>query len=157
MSDDAAWETDDHLRGVIDEYMGAFEPDPAETVGLRERILDIVREDLARGPSTRLSTPRGNPFTIATAAVRTIVRDAVDAVDGIRGRSVSLTPAGEPEGTAAEVEVTVAMRAGIAFAPTAEVIRESVAAALIEQLGIPATTIDITVEDVYEAEETEDG
>lgn len=32
-----------------------------------------------------------------------IIRETVDAVSGIRARSVNLTPAGEPEGSAVEV------------------------------------------------------
>lgn len=149
MSDEASRETDAHLRAVIEEYMGSSEPDPAESAGLRERILQIVREDASLAPSTRLTTERGNPFRIATAAVRGIIRDAVDSVDGIRARSVNPKPVGDPAGSAVEVVVTVAMRAGISFAPTAEVVRRRVAEALDEELGIPATRIDITAEDVF--------
>lgn len=149
MSDEASRETDAHLRAVIEEYMGSFEPDPAESAGLRERILQIVREDASLAPSTRLTTERGNPFRIATAAVRGIIRDAVDSVDGIRARSVNPKPVGDPAGSAVEVVVTVAMRAGISFAPTAEVVRRRVAEALDEELGVPATRIDITAEDVF--------
>lgn len=156
MSDNANWDSDAHLRGVIDEYMGAFEPDPEETAGLRERILSIVREDLHRGPSTQLTTERGNPFRITTASVRVIIRDAVDSVAGIRARSVELTPTGDPEGSATEVALTVAMRAGVVFTTVAEVIRRRVSETLIAELGIPATTIDITVEDVFVSEEAED-
>lgn len=143
------WNSDSHLRGVIDEYMNSFEPSPADTAGVRERILKIVREDMRRGPSTHLTTERGNPFAIATASVRSIIRDAVDDVDGIRARSVEVTPTGEPQGSAAEVSVSVAMRAGVVVESAAEVIRTRVAEALVSQLGIPATTIDIVAEDVY--------
>jgi hypothetical protein len=130
MSDQAATETDAHLRAVIEEYMDSFEPDPEESAGLRDRILKLVREDAVFAPSTQLTTKRGNPFRITTASVRGIIRDAVDSVDGIRARSVNLTPAGAPEGSAVEVALTVAMRAGISFATTAEVVRRRVADAL---------------------------
>ena len=146
---DAHRESDAHLRSVIDEYMTTFEPEPAETAGLRERILQLVRDDLYRGPSTHLQTGRGHPFSISTAAVRSIVRIAVDSVDGIRARSVDIEPAGDPEGTAATVALTVAMRAGITFATTAEVIRRSVSTAVLAELGIPTVRIDINAEDVY--------
>lgn len=146
---DAHRESDAHLRGVIDEYMTTFEPEPADTAGLRERILQLVREDLYRGPSIYLQMGRGNPFSISTAAVRSIVRIAVDSVDGIRARSVDVEPAGDPEGSAATVALTVAMRAGISFATTAEVIRRSVSTAVLAELGIPAVRIDINAEDVY--------
>ena len=63
--------------------------------------------------------------------------------------SVDVEPAGDPEGSAATVALTVAMRAGIPFAATAEVIRGSVAAAVLAELGIPAVRIDINAEDVY--------
>ncbi|WP_208085391.1 hypothetical protein [Brevibacterium atlanticum] len=149
MSDEPSRETDAHLRAVIEEYMGSFEPDPAESAGLRERILRIVREDASLAPSTRLTTERGNPFRIATATVRGIIRDAVDSVDGIRARSVNPKPVGDPDGSAVEVELTVAMRAGIAFAPAAETVRRRVSETLIAELGIPATSIDITAEDVF--------
>ncbi|WP_210603562.1 hypothetical protein [Brevibacterium oceani] len=149
MSDETSKETDAHLRAVIEEYMGSFEPDPAESAGLRDRILRIVREDASLAPSTRLTTERGNAFRISTATVRGIIRDAVDSVDGIRARSVNPKPVGDPEGSAVEVVLTVAMRAGISFAPTAEAVRRRVAESLIGELGIPATSIDITAEDVF--------
>lgn len=75
-------EMDAQLRDVIDDYMGTFEPDPEDTAGVRERILALVRQDLYRGPSTQLQTETGNQFSISTASVRSIVRDAVDSVDG---------------------------------------------------------------------------
>lgn len=156
MSDNANWDSDAHLRGVIDEYMSAFDPAPEETAGLRERILTIVRGDLHRGPSTQLTTERGNPFRITTASVRAMIREAVDSVDGIRARSVEVTPTGDPEGSATGVALTVAMRAGVVFTTATEVIRRRVAETLIAELGIPASTIDITVEDVFVSEEAED-
>lgn len=156
MSDESVDATDAHLHGIIDEYMGAFEPDPEETVGLRERILQIVREDAALAPATKLTTERGNPFRISTAEVRGIIREAVDAVPGIRARSVNLTPAGEPEGSAVEVALTVMMSVGTAFVSAAEDVRRSVAGALIAQVGIPALRIDVTLEDAFVDEEAGD-
>lgn len=142
-------ESDAQLRGVIDEYMSAFQPEPEDAAGVRERILQLVRDDLYRGPSTNLATEQGHPFSISTASVRSIVRSAVDSVDGIRARSVDVEPAGDPEGSAAAVSLTVAMRAGISFTSTAEAIRGSVSAAVLAELGIPAARIDINAEDVY--------
>ncbi|UVI35802.1 hypothetical protein [Brevibacterium spongiae] len=144
-----AGETDTHLRAVIDEYMGSFEPAAEDSAGLRERILQIVREDAVLAPSTRLLSERGNPFQITTATVRGIVRHAVDAVDGIRARSVSVSPAGDPEGSAADVALTVTMRAGVEFVPTAEEVRRIIARDLSAELGIPANRIDITADDVF--------
>lgn len=148
-SSESHQETDAQLRGVIDEYMSTFQPEPEDTAGVRERILQLVRDDLYRGPSTHLQTEHGHPFAISTASVRSIVRNAVDSVDGIRARSVDVEPAGVPEGSAATVSLTVAMRAGISFASTADVIRRSVSAAILAELGIPAARIDINAEDVY--------
>lgn len=157
MSDESARDTDAHLRDIINEYMGAFEPAPEEFVGLRKRILKIVREDAILAPTTTLATERGNPFRISTAEVRGIVRDAVDTVPGISARSVTAEPTGDPEGSAVDIAMTVTMSAGTAFVPTAEVVRRSVAGALTTELGIPANRIDITVEDVFVAEEAADG
>lgn len=142
-------ESDAQLRGVIDEYMSTFQPEPEDTAGVRERILQLVRDDLYRGPSTNLQTVQGHPFSISTASVRSIVRSAVDSVEGIRARSVDVEPAGDPEGRAATVSLTVAMRAGISFASAAEAIRRSVSAVILAELGIPAVRIDINAEDVY--------
>ena len=156
MSDESVDATDAHLRGIIDEYMGAFEPDPEETVGLRERILQIVREDAALAPATQLTTERGNPFRISTAEVRGIIREAVDTVPGIRARSVTATPTGDPEGSAVDIDLTVTMSAGTAFVSAAEDVRRRVAGALTAHLGIPAHRIDVTVEDVFVDEEAAD-
>ncbi|MGC3020472.1 MULTISPECIES: hypothetical protein [unclassified Brevibacterium] len=154
-ADAATGETDARLRAVIDEYMGAFEPDPEDSAGLRERILRLVRDDAVLAPSTRLLSERGNPFRITTATVREIVRAAVDAVDGIRARSVTVTPSGEPEGSTADVGLTVAMRAGVEFVPAAEEVRRAIARDLDAELGIPANRIDITAEDVFVSEDAD--
>ena len=142
-------EMDAQLRDVIDDYMGTFEPDPEDTAGVRERILALVRQDLYRGPSTQLQTETGNQFSISTASVRSIVRDAVDSVDGIRARSVEVEPAGDPQGSAARVRVSVSIRAGIAIVTAAEVVRRAVSAGLVAELGIPAVEVDINAEDVH--------
>ncbi len=140
---------DSELRDVIDDYMGHYVPDPEQTAGIRERILQLVRNDLYRGPSTTLRTDAGHEYSIASAAVRTIIRNAVDTVDGIRSRSVGIAAAGEPAGSAAEVRLTVTMRADIHFVAAADLIRAAVSEALERELGVPAARIDIEVEDAY--------
>ncbi|MCT1445927.1 alkaline shock response membrane anchor protein AmaP [Brevibacterium casei] len=147
--DTDAPDLDSELRDVIDDYLGHFVPDPEQTAGIRERILQLVRNDLYRGPATRLRTDEGHEYSIASAAVRTIVRDAVDSVDGIRSRSVGIAPAGEPHGSAAEVRLTVTMRADVRFVAAADLIRTAVSEALVRELGVPAARIDIEVEDAY--------
>lgn len=116
-----------------------------------------MREDAALAPATKLTTERGNPFRISTAEVRSIIRGAVDAVPGVRARSVTATPAGDPEGSAVDITMTVMMSAGTAFVSAAEDVRRSVADALAAHLGIPATRIDVTVEDVFVDEEGSHG
>ena len=145
----AAPDLDAQLRDVIDDYMGHFVPDPEQTAGIRERILHLGRNDLYRGPSTKLRTDEGHEYSIASTAVRAIVRDAVDTVDGIRSRSVRIVSAGEPYGSAAEVALTVTMRADIHFVTSADEIRTAVSEALVRELGVPASRIDIEVEDAY--------
>lgn len=145
----AAPDLDSELRDVIDDYMGHYVPDPEQTAGIRERILQLVRNDLYRGPSTKLRTSEGHEYSIASAAVRTIIRSAVDTVDGIRSRSVGIAAAGEPSGSAAEVRLTVTMRADIRFVAAADLIRAAVSEALERELGVPAARIDIEVEDAY--------
>ena len=145
----AAPDLDAELRDVIDDYMGHYVPDSEQTAGIRERILQLVRNDLYRGPSTKLRTDAGHEYSIPPAAVRTIVRDAVDSVDGIRSRSVGIAPSGEPAGSAAEVRLTVTMRADVRFVAAADLIRTAVSEALVRELGVPAARIDIEVEDAY--------
>ncbi|WP_339391253.1 MULTISPECIES: Asp23/Gls24 family envelope stress response protein [Brevibacterium] len=145
----AAPDLDSELRDVIDDYLGHYVPDPEQTAGIRERILQLVRNDLYRGPSTKLRTSEGHEYSIASAAVRTIIRSAVDTVDGIRSRSVGIAAAGEPSGSAAEVRLTVTMRADIRFVAAADLIRAAVSEALERELGVPAARIDIEVEDAY--------
>ena len=67
----AAPDLDAELRDVIDDYMGHYVPDSEQTAGIRERILQLVRNDLYRGPSTKLRTDAGHEYSIASAAVRT--------------------------------------------------------------------------------------
>ena len=60
MSDESVNATDAHLRGIIDEYMGAFEPDPAESVGLRAVTTNVPLP----ADWTRVCRPCGRPAGI---------------------------------------------------------------------------------------------
>lgn len=142
-------ELDADLVGVIDEYMGQYEPAPEEATGLRERILGLVRDDLYRGPATELVTERGNAFSMADSAIRSIVRVAVDSVNGSRARSVSVDPIGDPVGSSARVRLTVSMPARTDFNASSAQIRTAVSQSLLSEVGIRAEVIDIEVEDVH--------
>ncbi|MBE8146974.1 hypothetical protein IOD13_15200 [Brevibacterium casei] len=133
----AAPDLDAEPRDVIDDYMGHYVPDSEQTAGIRERILQLVRNDLYRGPSTKPRTDAGHEYSIASAAVRTIVRDAVDSVDGIRSRRRHRPRPGNRR-AAAEVRLTVTMRADVRFVAAADLIRTAVSEALVRELGVPA-------------------
>lgn len=79
------------LQEVLADYRGASEPEKVDGSTLKQRIMEIVQQESLRGPSTDLTSPRGNRYGVTTSAIRAEVREVIDGTGGLRARR-SRTP-----------------------------------------------------------------
>lgn len=156
-------------RGVV----AADKADPALRLdsGAITGILEIARAEVRRGRRIPMDQPRpgaaGDELTVSEQTLANLIRRTSDEIDGLEARrsAVALSkhdPLNEsapgletrqPEMLAAPAEITVDLR--ISVAPTAAIpaltrlLRDRVRTAIDLEVGITATVINITVEDIY--------
>jgi uncharacterized alkaline shock family protein YloU len=134
-------------------------------------ILEIARAEVRRGRRIPMEQPQpgaaGDELTVSEQTLANLIRRTSDEIDGLEARrsAVALSkhdPLNEgvpgldtrqPETLAAHAEITVDLR--ISVAPTAAIpaltrlLRDRVRTAIDLEVGITATVINITVEDVH--------
>lgn len=138
----------ERLSAVVSDYRTASElpPDPESRV--KERIMDIVRQESLRGPSTELLTPNKRNYQVTTAAIRSEIREVIDAFGGLRARGVSIHEA-SPELAQFTVEASMTMAPGLAVHRMLPDIRRGIAGRLKSVFGIEVSSIDVRVEDIH--------
>lgn len=155
-------------RGIV----AADKADPALRLdsGAITGILEIARAEVRRGRRIPMEQPRagaaGDELTVSEQTLANLIRRTSDEIDGLEARrsAVALSKhdplnegAPEPETRqpelAAPTEITVDLR--ISVAPNAAIpaltrlLRDRVRTAIDLEVGITATVINITVEDIH--------
>lgn len=141
----------DRLEGILEDYRSAARESDQASHGLRRRIMEIAEIEAARGPTVRLRTRSRQEFGIAAAAVRAVIRDAVDAMDGLVARRVSVWVDAEAGSSrAVDLRVSFAMRRGMALAGFEHDLRQRIARELEESVGIGLGRLELVLEDLEE-------
>lgn len=156
-------------RGVV----AADKADPALRLnsGATTGILEIARAEVRRGRRIPMEQLRpgaaGDELTVSEQTLANLIRRTSDEIDGLEARrsAVALSkhdPLNErapgpetrqPETLAAPAEITVDLR--ISVAPTAAIpaltrlLRDRLRTAIDLEVGMAATVINITVEDIH--------
>jgi uncharacterized alkaline shock family protein YloU len=156
-------------RGVV----AADKADPALRLnpGAITGILEIARAEVRRGRRIPMEQPRpgaaGDELTVSEQTLANLIRRTSDEIDGLEARrcAVALSKhdplnkdapepdTRQPETLAAPAEITVDLR--ISVAPNAAIpaltrlLRDRVRTAIDLEVGITATVINITVEDIH--------
>ncbi|WP_153143148.1 Asp23/Gls24 family envelope stress response protein [Nesterenkonia halophila] len=139
----------ERLRHVIAEYRETTDSlADRPTVGLRERVLDIVHRETAMGPSTELRTPRGRHFEVLTAAVRAIVRDVVDETPGLAARRVHVDA--HDDGAAMSLRIGLSMAPHVGIDDVEPQLRTEVDDAVRREVGVSTARIDLVLEEVHD-------
>jgi uncharacterized alkaline shock family protein YloU len=155
-------------RGVV----AADKADPALRLnsGAITGILEIARAEVRRGRRIPMEQPRpgaaGDELTVSEQTLANLIRRTSDEIDGVEARrsAVALSrhdPLNEgapgpetrqPETLAAPAEITVDLRISVApnaaIPALAHLLRERLRTAIDLEVGITATVINITVEDI---------
>ncbi|WP_300009053.1 Asp23/Gls24 family envelope stress response protein [Pseudonocardia sp.] len=131
----------------------AAEPlEPPQSV--LDRVMVAVRTELRPHDVIVLPSPHG-PARLSRAAAAAVLRHTVDGMGGLRARScridqVADTLAGDPgQLHAVDVAITVTARFGVDLASVTARVRQMVAAAGEQALGVPVRRVDIEVVDLF--------
>lgn len=137
--------------------MAAEEIEPAQSV--LDRVMVAVRSELRPHDVIVLPSPHG-AARLSRAAAASVLRHTVDSMGGVRARScrieqvadsVAGIDGGEPT-YAADVAITVTARFGVDLASVTARVRQMVAAAGEQALGVPVRRVDIQVVDLFGGE-----
>jgi uncharacterized alkaline shock family protein YloU len=132
-------------------------------------IIEIARAEVRRGRRIPIEQPRpgaaGDELTVSEQTLANLIRRTSDEIAGLEARrcAVALSErdpadsspqASESEAPAAPTEITINLRISVAstvaIPALTQLLRERVRTAVELEVGIAATTINITVEDIYD-------
>ncbi len=129
----------------------AVEPPPS----LAERVMGAVLAELRPAHYLPLPTRHGHA-RIDRVTAAWVLRQAVDQMSALRVRSCQIhltepsdTSAG-PGSPTARINVSVTARFGVDLLSAAARVRQMILAAAEDLLGLPVTTVDVAVVDVFE-------
>ncbi|MFC0626180.1 hypothetical protein [Kribbella deserti] len=132
----------------LTEATRALIDDPAEPPsGFLDKIMTAVRADLVLGRTVPLPHSVGR-VDISTYALASVLRYAVDGVDGIRAHQCRIEDAPDHP-HAVRVWMSVSLRFGSGQVIALEEARRRVAAALPERIGLELASLDFEVMDVW--------
>lgn len=149
LSEAETLESYNRLRSVVDDYRRTEASQEREVSGLKARIMNIVEDEAARGPSTALFSSAGLPYSMTTSSLRAQVRAAVDEEPGLRARRVRITSESAP-GRPLDLQVTLTMAAGSSPREFSSRLRERIARRMQLIVGVKAGSVDLMVEDVHD-------
>ncbi|MFI6350846.1 Asp23/Gls24 family envelope stress response protein [Streptomyces sp. NPDC050560] len=114
---------------------------------LTRRVMDVVRMELRPGRPLPLGGPAEDLWVVEAAAARTL-RAAAETVRGVRAGSCRLEPPGEQAEDGVGVRLEVQVPGDVPLPETAERVRNQVAWAAHDRLGLRTGYVDIRITDL---------
>ncbi|XUM02643.1 Asp23/Gls24 family envelope stress response protein [Streptomyces venezuelae ATCC 10712] len=115
-------------------------------------MMDVVRLELRPGRDLPLGEVEEDTWIYESVAARAL-RAAAEEVPGVRAGSCRITPPGsrtDPGRGPVAVRVTVTVAYGLDLMTASEAVRDRVAQAARERLGLAVSAVDVTVTDLHE-------
>lgn len=135
------------LRAATDEMVRQEIEPPSDLVSW---VMSAVRADVRRTDVVPL--PGDGLARMSTRAIAALLRYAADSVDGVRARTCRVVEA--PESTSddplIEVELHIAISAGLVTHETFSVVRQRILTAVSARIGVRLARLDLVVSDVLE-------
>ncbi|MEU5915132.1 Asp23/Gls24 family envelope stress response protein [Streptomyces sp. NPDC047141] len=150
-----------YCRGAVEDLerlraaaLPATSPPAAEidTAALVRRVMDVVRLELRPGRDLPLGEVEEDTWIYESVAARAL-RAAAEEVPGVRAGSCRITPPGsrtDPARGPVAVRVAVTVAYGLDLMTVSEAVRDRVAQAARERLGLAVSAVDVTVTDLHE-------
>ncbi|CAM3130698.1 hypothetical protein PSET11_00239 [Arthrobacter ulcerisalmonis] len=163
-----------HLASVTESMRERDRTEPSLQPGnrVREAVMMVARAEIRRGRKTPLKkTPLGR-IDISEQALTALIRFAASTLPGVRARRCSITsppemtgpsqpaadpqapgqpaPASDQSSAGLTVELQVALASTVRIPDTLAQLRERVGAVVEAQTSLVISTINISVEDLYD-------
>ncbi|MFI9464592.1 hypothetical protein [Streptomyces xiamenensis] len=143
------------LEGVVSRSRAEEEAAPRRELSVT-RVMDIVRMELRPGRTLPLGEPDEDAWIVEAAAAK-VFRGAVDALTGVTAGSCRIAPlgaGGRGSVTRGPVRVRLEVVADLSWTipALAATVRDEVARAADERLGLRVHAVDVVVVDLREAD-----
>jgi uncharacterized alkaline shock family protein YloU len=123
---------------------------PAPPESWFERIFTSIQEELRAGRSLPISHPDPRvQITVTEGAVRALLRDSGDAIDGVFISRTEIVGDAETLGAPVEINLTASVRFGTSIQHLTDEIREVAYAALAKHTDLNVVAVNISVEDIH--------
>ena len=123
---------------------------PAPPESWFERIFTSIQEELHAGRSLPISHPDPRvQITVTEGAVRALLRDSGDAIDGVFVSRTEIVGDAETLGAPVEINLTASVRFGTSIQKLTDELREVAYAALAKHTDLNVTAGNISVEDLH--------
>jgi len=123
---------------------------PAPPESWFERIFTSIQEELRAGRSLPLSHPDPRvQITVTEGAVRALLRDSGDAIDGVFISRTEIVGDAETLGAPVEINLTASVRFGTSIQHLTDELREVAYAALAKHTDLNVVAVNISVEDIH--------
>ncbi|MFK0402515.1 Asp23/Gls24 family envelope stress response protein [Microbacterium sp. NPDC090225] len=123
---------------------------PAPPESWFERIFTSIQEELHAGRSLPISHPDPRvQITVTEGAVRALLRDSGDAIDGVFISRTEIVGDAETLGAPVEINLTASVRFGTSIQQLTDELREVAYAALAKHTDLNVTAVNISVEDIH--------
>ena len=123
---------------------------PAPPESWFERIFTSIQEELRAGRSLPISHPDPRvQITVTEGAVRALLRDSGDAIDGVFISRTEIVGDAETLGAPVEINLTASVRFGTSIQHLTDELREVAYAALAKHTDLNVVAVNISVEDIH--------
>ncbi|WP_336641224.1 Asp23/Gls24 family envelope stress response protein [Microbacterium sp. USHLN272] len=123
---------------------------PAPPESWFERIFTSIQEELRAGRSLPISHPDPRvQITVTEGAVRALLRDSGDAIDGVFISRTEIVGDAETLGAPVEINLTASVRFGTSIQHLTDELRDVAYAALAKHTDLNVVAVNISVEDIH--------
>lgn len=123
---------------------------PAPPESWFERIFTSIQEELRAGRSLPISHPDPRvQITVTEGAVRALLRDSGDAIDGVFISRTEIVGDAETLGAPVEINLTASVRFGTSIQHLTDELRDVAYAALATHTDLNVAAVNISVEDIH--------
>ncbi|MGW4050231.1 Asp23/Gls24 family envelope stress response protein [Streptomyces sp. NPDC004779] len=142
----------ERLRAAALPLATATPPADVDTSALVERVMDVVRLELRPGRDLPLGASDEDSWIYESVAARTL-RAAAEEVPGVRAGSCRITPQGSrlsPGRGPVGVRIAITVEYGRDLRCVTDAVRDGLARAALERLGLAVSAFDVTVTDLHD-------
>lgn len=122
---------------------------------VRAALSEVVRADARHGARVQMRPTEAGPYSLSEQALRTLIRDAVDAVPGAMSLRIAVDYTEGPEWGTRGLPERVRCRVSLSAASRdlralADDVRAAVVSECVRELDLGGLTVDVHIEDLHD-------